>query len=320
MKKITNSLLTSLFVLLISTVYGQTKKPATKPASKPASTTNSKPYTPPATKPATSTPAKPAPAPVATEQEDMQAQYDKLNGNSAKPASPATTNKPKAADKPYVRPSAGSSSGSRVADSPKPAKVAASKSKSSSSDEDSRFHVGLRGGVNLMTIAKANSFQEAGTTSLIGFHGGLVMNIGGKTLSVQPEILFSQIGVKYTDTGNSLQGSFNTVTVPLLLKLSFGSDSFRFFVTGGGFGSYLLSGSSSLTIAGQTSTESIKFVDGDRRLEYGATGGAGVQIGLGKMKLNLEGRYNYGLGGNEKVKDDAYSRTIMASVGVLIPL
>jgi Outer membrane protein beta-barrel domain len=316
MKKITNPLFTLLFVLMISAVYGQTKKPATKPATKPASTTSTKPYSP----PATTTPAKPAPTkPTATEQEDMQAQYDKLNGNAAKPASPTTTAKPKAAEKPYVRPSAGSA-GSRVADSQKPAKAAASKSKSSSSDDDSKFLIGLRGGVNLMTIAKANSFQEAGTTSLIGFHGGLVMNIGGKMLSVQPEILFSQIGVKYTDTGNSLQGSFNTVTVPLLLKLSLGSDSFRFFVTGGGYGSYLLSGSSSLTIAGQTSTESIKFVDGDRRLEYGSTGGAGVQIGLGKMKLNLEGRYNYGLGGNEKVKEDSYSRTIMASVGVLIPL
>ncbi len=316
MKKITNPLFTLLFVLMISAVYGQTKKPATKPASKPASSSSTKPYTPPATKPATTTTTTTAPA-KPTEQEDMQAQYDKLNGN--KPASPATTAKPKAADKPYVRPGAGSA-GSRVADSPKPKSQKEPRKVSSSSDDDSKFHIGLRGGVNLMTIAKANSFQEAGTTSLIGFHGGLVMNIGGKMLSVQPEILFSQIGVKYTDTGNSLQGSFNTVTVPLLLKLSFGSDSFRFFVTGGGFGSYLLSGSSSLTIAGQTSTESIKFVDGDRRLEYGATGGAGVQIGLGKMKLNLEGRYNYGLGGNEKVKDDAYSRTIMASVGVLIPL
>jgi Outer membrane protein beta-barrel domain len=320
MKKITNPLFTLLFVLLIGTVYGQTKKPATKPASKPASTTPStKPYTPPATKPAA---PKPTPA---TEQEDMQAQYDKLNGNATKPASPATTTKPKTADKPYVRPSAGSS-GSRVADSPKPAKVAASKSKSSSSsDDDSKFHIGVRGGVNLMTIAKANSFQEAGTTSGTGFHGGLVLNLGGKMLSVQPEILFSQIGIKFIDnstggSSNSLSATINTVTVPLLLKLSVGGDNFRFFVTGGGFGSYLLSGTSTATIAGQKTSETIKFETDDRRIEYGATGGAGVQIGLGKMKLNLEGRYNYGLGGNEKVKDDAYSRTIMASVGVLIPL
>ncbi len=315
MKKITNALLTLFFVMFMSVAFGQTKKPATKPASKPASTPTTKPYSPPTTKPATTTPAKPAPA---TEQEDMQAQYDKLNGNATKPA---TTTKPKAADKPYVRPSAGSA-GSRVADSPKskPQKEPRKASSKSSNGDDSKFHVGLRGGVNLMTIAKAGSFQEAGTTSGIGYHGGLVMNLGGKMLSVQPEILFSQIGVKYTDAATSLQGSFNTITVPVLLKLSLGSDSFRFFITGGGFGSYLLNGTATGSIGGQTITETLKFEDGDRRIEYGAAGGAGVQIGLGKMKLNLEGRYNYGLGGNEKVKEDAYSRTIMVSVGVLIPL
>jgi hypothetical protein len=213
-----------------------------------------------------------------------------------------------------------------VADSPKSKlQKEPRKASASSSDDDSKFHIGVRGGVNLMTIAKANSFQEAGTTSLMGFHGGLVMNFGGKMLSVQPEILFSQIGIKLIDggaggVGNSITGTYNTVTVPLLLKLSVGGDAFRFFVTGGGFGSYLLSGTATATISGQKISENLPFETGDRRIEYGATGGAGVQIGLGKMKLNLEGRYNYGLGGNEKVKDDAYSRTIMASVGILIPL
>jgi hypothetical protein len=322
MKKITNPLLTLLFAFMLSVGYAQTKKP----------TPGTKPYTPPTTKPATTTPAKapattpakvttppkPAPTPTATEQQDMQEQYDKLNGNAAKPA-PAAPSKAKTTEKPYTR----GSSATRVAETPK-AKPAKEPRKASSSGDDSFFSIGARGGVNLMTVAESGKFQTEGLSNLLGYHGGLVMNIGGKVFSVQPEILFSQTGARIDIL--EAEATLNTVTVPLLLKLSFGGEAFRLFFTGGGFGSYMIGGKikATQTIAGvkTTSTEAITFADGDRRIEYGVTGGAGVQIGLGKLKLNLEGRYNYGLGGNEKTPglNPDYSRTIMASVGVLIPL
>ena len=101
-----------------------------------------------------------------------------------------------------------------------------------------------------------------------------------------------------------------------------GGDAFRFFITAGGYGSYYLSGKTSATFAGQTQTQDITFESGDPRIEYGAAGGAGLQFGR-STKFFVEGRYNYGLGDNgtkSTTTTESYSRTIMASAGVLIPL
>jgi hypothetical protein len=248
----------------------------------------------------------------------MQEQYDKLHGTTPKktttqPSKPKTI-KPQTTQKPTKATSAPKP---QVAEKPKPAPKA---------DGGSKFSVGLRGGANYCTFAAP---ETAGATvkPILGYHGGLILNLGSEKFSVQPEILYSQIGAKVTavqaNVDLSATAITNTITVPVLLKVGFGGENFKFFVNAGGYGSYALNGNAKLTFNGVNSTEKIKFESGDSRIEYGAVGGAGISLGLGAAKLLIEGRYYYGLGNDDKdtpKADKALYRNIQGSIGILIPL
>ncbi len=257
-----------------------------------------------ATKPTTPT-TQPTPS--------MQEQYDKLHGTTPKktttqPSKSKTTTKP-AKTSPAPKP--------EVVEKPKAAPKA---------DGGFKFSVGLRGGANYCTFAAP---ETAGATvkPILGYHGGLILNLGTEKFSVQPEILYSQIGAKVTvvqtNVNLSATAITNTITVPVLLKAGFGDGNLKFFVNAGGYGSYALNGTGKFTLNGTNSTEKIKFESGDPRIEYGAVGGAGISLGLGAAKLLLEGRYYYGLGNDDKdtpKADKALYRNIQASIGILIPL
>ncbi|TAE41725.1 MAG: PorT family protein [Runella slithyformis] len=339
MKKILTMFTLVFVVQLVS--LAQTKKPATtkktvtntKPttATKPA-TTATRPVSvaPPATTTTAPEPvAAPTPEPKAVEpapqdQQNRQELYDKYHGTAPKPATPANNQKSRTATtikSERATEPAKSNSVSRQ-------EMSRATEYESKGSRESKFSVGFRGGVNLANFGEAGKFTTEGVESPMTFHGGLIFNIGGKTLSVQPEVLFSQIGIKTAiNTGISpisVETVINTVQVPVLLKLSLGGNAFRFFINGGGYGSYMLSGKGKISINGGTPVEEkITFDDNDGRIEYGVVGGAGIQLGLGSVKVLLEGRYNYGLGNNApKVQGmtESYSRVMMGSVGVLIPL
>jgi Outer membrane protein beta-barrel domain len=330
------TLLTFALVLGVQwAVLAQTRKPAT-PTKKP--TTTQKTTTPPKTVTAApvATP-EPAPKPASTttptatetpeeQQKRQQELYDKYHGTTEKTTTPATNTKAK------------SSTAAKPEPTPKPEKPAKTETArkqemsrpteySTRSNDESKLKVGVRAGVNLGNFGEAGKFVTDGIESPVAFHGGLVFNIGGKLFSVQPEILFSQFAIEgrlvEPITGTSVVGSstLNQVQVPILLKLAFGGDKLRFFINGGGYGSYAINGNSKSTINGSTTTSKITFDNNEGRFEYGAVGGAGIQLGIGRAQLLLEGRYNYGLGSNApKVQSQVYSRIIMGSVGVLIPL
>jgi hypothetical protein len=211
-------------------------------------------------------------------------------------------------------------------------------SKSDQSGGGLTFSAGVRGGLNLNTFSKLK--QDLDPTDkiqqLVGFHGGLVMELGGKMFSVQPEILFSQIGAKIAHTANpadptdengNLKITGNTVTIPILLKVKFGtSDNLKFFVNAGPYASYLLS-LRNVLVSGSTTVfdENIKFTDNKGRIGYGVMAGGGVELGLGFGKLLIEGRYALGLGDNTGTtagvaKNESFPRSIMGSVGILIPI
>lgn len=211
-------------------------------------------------------------------------------------------------------------------------------SKTNSAGGGLNFNIGVRGGLNLNTYSKLKTDLDPTDKiqQLVGFHGGLVMELGGKMFSVQPELLFSQIGAKITHTANptdpsdengNLKLTGNTVTVPVLLKVKLGtSDNLKFFVNAGPYISYLLS-SRALLVSGSTTVfdETAKFTDNKGRIGYGAMAGGGVELGLGFGKLLIEGRYALGLGDNAGTtagvaNNDSFPRSIMGSVGILIPI
>ena len=263
----------------------------------------------------TTKPTTPATQPTPS----MQEQYDKLHGTTPKktttqPSKSKTTTKPQTTQKPAKTPSV-----------PKPEVVEKPKA-APKADGGFKFSVGLRGGANYCTFA-APPTTGATVKSVLGYHGGLILNLGTETFSVQPEILYNQVGAKVTVTqpnaNLSATAITNTITVPVLLKVGFGGGNLKFFVNAGGYGSYALNGNAKFVLNGVNSTEKIKFERGDPRIEYGAVGGAGISLGLGAAKLLIEGRYYYGLGNDDKdtpKADKALYRNIQGSIGILIPL
>lgn len=238
--------------------------------------------------------------------QSMQEQYDKLHGNTSK----KTTTPPSKAKTP-----------AQTQTAQKPAKsVPAPKA---SSDEDGfKFRIGIRGGANYSTKSDVANINPK---SIIGYHGGLIFNLGTEAFSVQPEVLYSQMGFKSENNNLGVPASststFSTITVPLLLKAGFGPENLKVFVNAGGYGSYVLNANAKIKIGANTVNEKIDYEDA--RIEYGAVGGVGVGIGLGAAKLLIEGRYFYGLGNNSKSipgVDKSYFRNIQGSVGLLFPL
>ncbi|AEI47545.1 porin family protein [Runella slithyformis] len=253
--------------------------------------------------------------------QSMQEQYDKLHGNTNKkpasqPSKSKTTTKPSA-----------------VQTKPQTVQKRAPVPKATAAAEEDglRFKIGLRGGANYSNYSVPSILSNSvpAPDPIPAYHGGLILSLGGKVFSIQPEILYSQVGSKLTtaigQVTKSSQTTINTITVPVLLKFAFGGESFRFFVNGGGFGSYDLNVKTKDVLNGQTIKSERKFEKGDPRIEYGAVGGAGIALGLGGSgaQLLIEGRYYYGLGNDNNDlpnNNKSFVRNIQGSVGILIPL
>lgn len=256
-----------------------------------------------------------------------------INGKSEKMDKPSkTASKPKDAPKKDAEKSQDKVAKTEKSESTQKASRVAP---SNSDGGGMKFAIGLRGGVNLSSFSNLDADPGMKIQQLLGYHGGIVMELGGKTFAVQPEILYSQIGAKAnytadptdpTDENGTFKVTGNTVTVPILLKAKFGGENLKFFVNAGPYGSYMLDSrlvitSGSTTVLDQKTT----FTDNKGRIMYGVMGGAGIEMGLGAAKLLIEGRYMYGLGDNsEKVAGsttkDSFPRNIMGSVGILFPL
>lgn len=187
--------------------------------------------------------------------------------------------------------------------------------------DNSRFRFGFRLGTNSSTIGgfdPANFGEGVKVARVIGFHGGVMFNFGGPNFSVQPEILYTQYGVKMTAGPDYLQLKYNLIEVPVLFKASFGQPTLRFFVNAGPVGSYTMGGTVSVQEAGQSESQKIDMT-GSGRFSFGVSGGAGVALQAGPGAIQLEARYSYLFSSNDdgtKLKP----QNAMLSVGYLFPL
>lgn len=281
-----------LFSLLTLSIVSQSLLAQTKPAVRKLTTT-----TRPAVSRTTAAPAtKPAPA----------SQYTAPQTANATPAAqpqqqPATV---------YAAPQTQAAPASRPAQYSAPATV-----------DNSRFRFGFRLGANSSTIGgfdPANFGEGVKAARVIGFHGGVMFNFGGPNFSVQPEILYTQYGVKMTAGPDYLQLKYNLIEVPVLFKASFGQPNLRFFVNAGPVGSYTMGGTISVQEAGQSESQKID-ITGSGRFSFGVSGGAGVALQAGPGVVQLEARYSYLFSSNDdgtKLKP----QNAMLSVGYLFPL
>ena len=129
-----------------------------------------------------------------------------------------------------------------------------------------------------------------------GLQFGAVANFAvSELVSIQPELLFIQKGFKMGDSDAYIKGKSNYIEVPVLAKISFGSEQVKGFVTGGPTAGYLVSGKSSIKFGDNEVNTDYEFEDEDNRMEFGASFGVGLAYGLGAGALNLDVRYGFGL-------------------------
>ncbi|MBD2755782.1 porin family protein [Spirosoma validum] len=183
------------------------------------------------------------------------------------------------------------------------------------------FRIGFRLGANSSTIGGFDpaSFGEGVKAARpIGFHGGVIFNFGGPNFSVQPEILYTQYGIKMTAGSEFWQLKYNFIEVPILFKASFGQPSLRYFVNAGPVASYTMGGTESFQFSGQSGSQTIDMT-GSGRMSFGISGGGGIALQAGPGAVQVEARYAYLFSSAENgVKLNP--QNAMLSVGYLIPL
>jgi len=158
--------------------------------------------------------------------------------------------------------------------------------------------IGLKGGVNVSNLS--NSGTDMG--SRVGFHGGLLAHIHLQpSLALQPEVVYSSQGAKYTANGAEHSLSLNYINIPLQLQYMF-DNGFR-LQTGPQVG-FLTQVKDKVedVETGYFTSEDFKTVD------FSWSAGLGYLTYSG---LGIDARYNFGLSdinnfGNNKIKNNVF--------------
>ncbi len=161
--------------------------------------------------------------------------------------------------------------------------------------QEARF--GIKAGVNLANVTNADVNSKK---NLVGAAAGLMADFSFSDLiSLHPEVLFSQKGVKFEGGGNSIQVRRTYVDVPLLLRVK--ADGL-FFEAGPQVG---FLAAQKYEINNNTISTS---TNGVRKVDVGYIAGVGYQLPQG---LELGVRYN---GGISDINDPSGSTKIRNSV------
>lgn len=178
--------------------------------------------------------------------------------------------------------------------------------------------LGIKAGINLASLSEEpgeSSIQDFEEESILGFQAGLVAEIPvSEGFAIQPELLWVQKGGRrnYTLAGSGYEQrvTYNHLQIPVLAKVKAGEtdgSGLGLYFFGGPFVGFALNGrvEQELTIAGAT-TESdfdIEFDDDDnqRRIDWGATFGLGMNLGA----LFVDLRYDLGI--NNILDSDAFN-------------
>ncbi|MDR0659868.1 MAG: PorT family protein [Prevotellaceae bacterium] len=103
---------------------------------------------------------------------------------------------------------------------------------------------------------------------------------------------------KITTTTTTYRGK--ALELPLMAQGTLRFGGFRILVNAGVYGSYMLSQDKEVEVAVNSSPSPVVktsgFSDRDNRLGYGIMGGGGFAFQLKKIELQIEARYQYGLG------------------------
>ncbi len=158
--------------------------------------------------------------------------------------------------------------------------------------------LGLKGGLNVSHI---NS-NQAEMGSRTGFHAGILSHIHlSRNWAIQPEVLFSGQGTKYTSTDGEHELKLNYINIPLQVQYMF-NNGFR-LQTGPQVG--FLTGVKDRRLGAETGF----FTSDDfKNVDFSWSAGLGYQAASG---LGVDARYNFGLsnindGGSAILKNNVF--------------
>lgn len=131
-----------------------------------------------------------------------------------------------------------------------------------------------------------------------GFVAGIFLGLPvGSSLTIQPELLYSQKGVKFKDSTADARIELDYLDVPVVARITSGGGGLA-FVVGPSFG-FKLRARGKSEIAGEKQEEDLS--DQVESFDFGFVLGAGVQT----QKMFIDGRYQWGLSNINKTAFDA---------------
>lgn len=156
---------------------------------------------------------------------------------------------------------------------------------------------GFRFGGNLSdyTINQSDSIPII-SSKKTGWQAGVFYNINsGSLFSMQPEVNFSQRGIRFDDPANiSLTRNFNYLEVNLIGKTTFSSKNIKAYLNLGPGIAFLMSAQDRSDISGTTKVDI--EAENIRRRDTALHAGFGFAFRLGfENALFLEGRYTLGI-------------------------
>lgn len=167
------------------------------------------------------------------------------------------------------------------------------------------INLGLKGGLNVYNINNDNNSEY---DSKVGFHAGLIGHIHlTRQFAVQPELVYSVQGAKYTNAGIESKLNLGYINIPVLLQYMF-DNGFR--LQAGPQVGFMLNAKTEI---GDVKTD---VKDNFKTVDFGLGFGAGYVTTSG---FGIDARYNLGLSNiNENDATKSTNRGFQAGVFYLL--
>ncbi|MNU65563.1 hypothetical protein D3C71_548570 [compost metagenome] len=197
--------------------------------------------------------------------------------------------------------------------------------------QTNRYDWGIEGGPNLSTFRVVNNPFLDAKPVIFGSGGFIFQYNTKKILSFKTGFSYQRKGVQsqdfiYTNSNGDFIGegksvfSFDYITLPLLVKASFGK-KVKFFINAGPYAGFLLAKNERGIVESKVVFEN-KDLTGLKRWDLGAAGGIGVAIPIKEFwMVHAEVRNYFGLQNiNDSGNSKSYTNTTDLRLGVVYRL
>ncbi len=155
------------------------------------------------------------------------------------------------------------------------------------------INIGIKGGLNIYNINNSNGAKY---DNLLGFNLGLIGHIHlAKQLALQPELVYSAQGAKYTTGGVQTKVQLGYINVPILLQYMF-DNGFR--LEAGPQVGFLVNAKA------KTPNLTVDIKDNLKKVDVGL--GAGIGYVNPATNFGIDARYNLGL---SNINDNTSSKS-----------